>query len=46
MDIHNLEPQEYTDRIKLYSNRLAQQWNNINHPTNSVVGNKKQNYFI
>lgn len=27
MDAHNLEPQEYSDRIKLYSHRLAQQWN-------------------
>lgn len=32
MDSHNLEPQEYTDRVKLYSQKLAQQWNNVKHP--------------
>lgn len=33
MDSHNLEHQEYTDRIKLYSQRLQQQWNNVQHPS-------------
>ncbi|XP_064544868.1 uncharacterized protein Lamtor1 [Drosophila montana] len=32
LDSHTLEHQEYTDRIKLYSQRLQQQWNNIQHP--------------
>ena len=32
MDAHNLEPQEYTDRVKLYSQRLSQQWGNVRHP--------------
>ncbi|KAM8707523.1 hypothetical protein ACLKA7_005067 [Drosophila subpalustris] len=32
LDSHNLEHQEYTDRIKLYSQRLQQQWNNVQHP--------------
>lgn len=31
MDTHNLDPQEYSDRVKLYSNRLSQMWNNIEH---------------
>ncbi|XP_058831056.1 ragulator complex protein LAMTOR1 [Topomyia yanbarensis] len=35
MDIHNIEPQEYNDRVKVYSQRLAQQWNTVPHP-NSV----------
>ncbi|EDV98002.1 uncharacterized protein LOC6557622 isoform X1 [Drosophila grimshawi] len=32
LESHTLEHQEYTDRIKLYSQRLQQQWNNIQHP--------------
>lgn len=32
LDSHTLEHQEYSDRIKLYSQRLQQQWNNIQHP--------------
>ncbi|XP_055627454.1 ragulator complex protein LAMTOR1 [Toxorhynchites rutilus septentrionalis] len=35
MDIHNIEPHEYNDRVKIYSQRLAQQWNTVQHP-NSV----------
>lgn len=35
MDIHNIEPHEYNDRVKIYSQRLAQQWNTVPHP-NSV----------
>ncbi|KAH8405415.1 hypothetical protein KR222_011525 [Zaprionus bogoriensis] len=38
MDSHNLEPQEYTDRIKLYSQRLQQQWNNVQHPSVVLKG--------
>lgn len=35
MDAHtHLEQQEYNDRVKTYSHRLAQQWNNI-YPTNN-----------
>ncbi len=33
---HNLEQQEYNDRYKLYSNRLAQQWSNIQHPSTAT----------
>lgn len=33
MDSHNLEPQEYTDRVKVYSQKLSQQWSNVRHPT-------------
>lgn len=32
MDSHNLEPQEYTDRVKMYSQKLAHQWSNVRHP--------------
>lgn len=32
MDSHNLEPQEYTDRVKMYSQKLSQQWSNVRHP--------------
>lgn len=32
MDIHNIEPHEYNDRVKIYSQRLAQQWNTVQHP--------------
>lgn len=35
MDIHNIEPHEYNDRVKIYSQRLAQQWNTVPHP-NSI----------
>uniref|UniRef100_U5EWX5 Ragulator complex protein LAMTOR1 n=1 Tax=Corethrella appendiculata TaxID=1370023 RepID=U5EWX5_9DIPT len=38
MDSSHLQPQEYNDRVKLYSNRLAQQWNSINHPTTGPIG--------
>ncbi|XP_017137424.1 uncharacterized protein LOC108152530 [Drosophila miranda] len=32
MDCHSLEHQEYTDRIKTYSQRLHELWNNVQHP--------------
>ncbi|XP_059607774.1 ragulator complex protein LAMTOR1 [Phlebotomus argentipes] len=38
MDMHNLEPQEYSDRVKLYSQRLAQQWSTVSHPRTGPRG--------
>lgn len=38
MDLHNLENEEYNDRIKLYSHRLQQQWNSIQHPGKGISG--------
>ncbi|KAH8379352.1 hypothetical protein KR009_004344 [Drosophila setifemur] len=38
MDCHSLEHQEYTDRIRLYSQRLHQQWNNVQHPSIAMKG--------
>ncbi|XP_055693173.1 ragulator complex protein LAMTOR1 [Lutzomyia longipalpis] len=38
MDMHNLEPQEYSDRVKIYAQRLSQQWSNINHPRTGPRG--------
>ncbi|XP_068148591.1 ragulator complex protein LAMTOR1 [Drosophila tropicalis] len=38
MDCQNLEHQEYTDRIKLYSQRMQQIWNNVQHPGVAVKG--------
>ncbi|GBP13917.1 hypothetical protein EVAR_72439_1, partial [Eumeta japonica] len=38
MDSHNLEHQECDDRIKLYSQRLQQQWSNVQHPSNVQTG--------
>ncbi|CAD7081245.1 unnamed protein product [Hermetia illucens] len=38
MDSHNLEPQEYHDRVKLYYQKLQQQWSNVQHPSNSPTG--------
>ncbi|XP_039963198.1 uncharacterized protein LOC126763466 [Bactrocera neohumeralis] len=38
MDLHNLENEEYNDRIKLYSQRLQQQWNSIQHPEKGASG--------
>uniref|UniRef100_A0A182Q4M6 Ragulator complex protein LAMTOR1 n=1 Tax=Anopheles farauti TaxID=69004 RepID=A0A182Q4M6_9DIPT len=32
MDTQKLEASEYNDRIKLYNQRLQQQWSNVNHP--------------
>lgn len=40
MDTHNLEQQEYNDRIKLYSSRLSLQWNNVQNPTASNYNGK------
>lgn len=39
MDSHtHLEQQEYNDRVKTYSHRLAQQWNNIYSTNTENVG--------
>ncbi|XP_037807142.1 uncharacterized protein LOC119600735 [Lucilia sericata] len=38
MDSHNLEHQECDDRIKLYSQRLQQQWSNVQHPSKMYTG--------
>lgn len=38
MDSHNLQPQELNNRIKIYSQKLAQQWNSINDPSNLPSG--------
>lgn len=38
MDAHNLEHQEYYDRIKLYTHRLQQQWSNIQNPSKITKG--------
>lgn len=35
---NNLEHQEINDRIKMYSYRLQQQWNNIQHPNRASTG--------
>lgn len=32
MDTQKLEASEYNDRIKIYTQRLQQQWSNVNHP--------------
>ncbi|XP_055389152.1 uncharacterized protein LOC129618441 [Condylostylus longicornis] len=38
MDSHNLEHKEYNDRVKIYTQRLQQQWSNIQYPTNGPTG--------
>ncbi|EDX11168.1 uncharacterized protein LOC6738783 [Drosophila simulans] len=38
MDCHSLEHQEYADRIRLYSQRLHQQWNNGQHASIAPKG--------
>ncbi|TMW47248.1 hypothetical protein DOY81_007675 [Sarcophaga bullata] len=38
MDSHNLEHHECDDRIKLYSQRLQQQWSNVQHPSKASTG--------
>lgn len=38
MDSHNLQPQELNNRIKMYSQKLAQQWNSINDASNLPSG--------
>lgn len=38
MDSHNLQPQELNNRIKIYSQKLAQQWNSINDASNLPSG--------
>lgn len=38
MDCHSLEHQEYNDRIRVYSQRLHQQWNNVQHPSIALKG--------
>lgn len=39
MDSHNLQPQELNNRIKIYSQKLAQQWSSINDASNLPSGN-------
>lgn len=46
MDTHNLEQQEYNDRIKLYSSRLSLQWNNVQNPAASSYNGKIIKVFI
>ncbi len=38
MDSHNLQPQELNNRIKIYSQKLAQQWSSINDASNLPSG--------
>lgn len=33
-----MEAQEYTDRVKTYSQRLGQQWSNVRHPGTGPKG--------
>lgn len=35
LEAHNLEPQEYTDRVKIYSHKLQQQWSQVKYPSTS-----------
>uniref|UniRef100_A0A2M4C115 Ragulator complex protein LAMTOR1 n=1 Tax=Anopheles marajoara TaxID=58244 RepID=A0A2M4C115_9DIPT len=32
MDTQKLEASEYNDRVRIYTQRLQQQWNNVSHP--------------
>lgn len=41
MDSHNLQPQELNNRIKIYSQKLAQQWSSINDASNLPSGNSE-----
>lgn len=38
MDAHNLQPQEMNNRIKMYSQKLAQQWSSIQDSSNVPNG--------
>ena len=38
MDLHNLEPHEYRDRVKIYTQRLQQQWSSVQYPSNLPTG--------
>lgn len=38
MDSHNLQPQETNNRIKIYSQKLAQQWSSIHDSSNVPSG--------
>lgn len=38
MDAHNLQPQEMNNRIKVYNQKLAQQWSSIQDSTNLPSG--------
>lgn len=43
MDSHNLQPQEINNRLKVYSQKMAQQWNSIQDA--SVTPSGKKNVF-
>lgn len=43
MDSHNLEPQEQNNRMRAYTQKLAQQWSRINDSSNVPTG-KLQSY--
>ena len=38
MDGHNLQPHELNDRIKFYSQKLSQQWSNVQDASNVSSG--------
>lgn len=38
MDSHNLEPQEQNNRMRAYTQKLAQQWSRINDSSNVPTG--------
>ncbi|XP_058067130.1 uncharacterized protein LOC131216612 [Anopheles bellator] len=38
LDTQKLEASEYNDRIRIYTQRLQQQWNNVNHPNQGENG--------
>lgn len=38
MDSHNLQPQEMNNRLKMYSQKMAQQWSSIQDATNTPSG--------
>lgn len=38
MDSHNLQPQEMNNRIKIYSQKMAQQWSSIQETANAPSG--------
>lgn len=38
MDSHNLQPQEMSNRIKIYTQKMAQQWSSIHETTNAPSG--------
>lgn len=38
MDSHNLQPQEMNNRIKIYTQKMAQQWGSIHDGANAPSG--------